>query len=159
MDNRNLSTYLNDHLAGATAALELLDVLAGVDGLRQVAEDLRSAISEDREQLEAFMRHLSVSVSAIRRVGGWVGEKAAELKLTVDDRGDGALKRLEIFEALGLGVEGKRAMWRALDAAATTESSLSVLNYQHLEERAAQQKAIIERHRIAAVTAALGGIR
>jgi hypothetical protein len=156
MNNENLSTYLNDHLAGATAALQLLDTLATMDGLERVAEELRAAIAADRKELESLMVGLSISISTARRVASWITAKMAELKVHVEDRGDGSLMRLELLEALALGVDGKRALWRVLDAVAKVEPALATLDYERLEQRAVDQRQQIEEQRVGA---AMKGLR
>jgi hypothetical protein len=155
VDRHNLSIYLNDHLAGAAAALELLDALAAMEGCGPFAERLRLAVTEDRQQLESLMKRLSIEVSTARRVASWLSEKLAELKVGLDDRGGGSLKRLELLEALALGVEGKKALWRGLDAAASAAPWLSSLDYARLTERATQQRQDIEAQRVNAAADAL----
>jgi len=153
---RNLETYLNDHLAGSTAGLELLDTLARLEGLEQAAVRLRHAVAEDQEQLLALMRSLSIDASIVRRVVSWVAEKAAEIKTAAVDVEAGSLRQLELLEALALGVDGRGALWQALDAAAAADPSLARLDYQKLIARAMQQRDEIEVLRLAAATAAIG---
>ena len=50
---------------------------------------------------------------------GWLVEKLSEIKLHLDDAGDGALRRLEALETVSLGIAGKAALWHALAAAAS----------------------------------------
>ena len=55
--------YLNDHLAGADAALELLDDMRGRNldgGLIEAVERLYGEIAEDRDQLELLISRLGV---------------------------------------------------------------------------------------------------
>ena len=63
-----------------------------------------------------MLQSLDDSFSAPRRLFGWLSEKALQLKLMADDPDNGALRLLESVELLGLGVHGKRGMWKALDA-------------------------------------------
>src|SRR5688572_18828181 len=87
-----LATYINDHLAGSVAALELLDDLIA----RPVEPDepeffirLRDGITEDQESLRGLLRDLGKGESAIRKAAGWLTEKVATLKLRWDDPGNG----------------------------------------------------------------------
>ena len=60
----------------------------------------------------------AVAESRTRKATAWLTEKVTELKLRLDDPAGGALRLLEALEAVSLGIEGKRALWRALAAAA-----------------------------------------
>src|SRR5215212_3329376 len=111
MAEKHIATYLNDHLAGSTAALELLEHLesahAGTEVVRFAAE-LRADVAADRQELEALMDRLQVAQSRTRRATAWLAEKASELKLRWEDRSGGPLHLLEALDALSLGIEGKR---------------------------------------------------
>ena len=101
MPNESLATYLNDHLAGSVVALQLLDHLAE-DGAgtaeASLLADVHADIEADQQELEAFMARLGIAVSAPKKATGWLVEKLSELKLHLDDAGDGALRRLEALE-------------------------------------------------------------
>ena len=78
-----LAIYLNDHLAGATAARELVRRAAsrnrGSDYGR-VLERLAAEIDEDRDALLAIMRALGRSVDQLKVLGGWGAEKLGRFK-------------------------------------------------------------------------------
>jgi hypothetical protein len=150
-----LGVYLNDHLAGSAAALELLDELRKVDGLEDWATRVRTEIAEDRQELEELMRQAGIAQSTARQAAAWVAEKLAELKTRIDDRSGGALHRLELIEALALGIEGKRAVWTALQAAAANVPPLRGVNYARLIERADEQRRTVEVRRLQAAGDAL----
>jgi hypothetical protein len=153
----HLSIYLNDHLAGATGAVELLDYLVDDDPQflpPGVAQRLRDDISTDRRTLLKFMVRVGISVSAVRRAGGWLSERLALLKVRIDDPADGALRHLELLEVLSLGIEGKRAMWIALQAAVLSQPALTGLDFTELLRRADDQHAEVEQYRRAAAVAA-----
>src|SRR4051812_37874665 len=119
MSSNHLGIYLNDHLAGATAAVELLRHLEEKrNAIGSFAARLRQDIAADREELSLLMRSLKISVSTTRKASGWLSEKLAEAKVHFDDPSDGSLRLLEMLEAIGIGIEGKRALWTALTAAA-----------------------------------------
>jgi hypothetical protein len=63
------------------------------------------------------MGRLRISPTPHRKAMAWMGEKLAEIKLRLDDPGCGPLHLLEALEAIAIGIEGKRALWRALAAA------------------------------------------
>jgi hypothetical protein len=155
LSSRHLGVYLNDHLAGSAAALELLAELGSVEGLEEWAARLQSDVAEDRHQLEQLMRKADVTQSATRQAVAWITEKLAELKTRVDDRGDGALQRLELIEGLALGIDGKRALWTALNAAADRVPALRGVDYARLIERAEEQRRAVEVRRLEAAADAL----
>jgi hypothetical protein len=73
MANDHVATYLNDHLAGSVAALELLELLEHVERtyagkpVATFVTALRRDIEEDQRELEALMRRLHVTESATRK--------------------------------------------------------------------------------------------
>jgi hypothetical protein len=157
MANQYLATYLNDHLAGSVVALELLEhleaALADSAEARALAQ-LRAEIAADRQELEALIERLNLARSRPRQVGAWLAEKMTEIKLRLDDPGAGALRQLESLEAVQIGIEGKRALWRALAAAAEDAPELRALDYARLERRAVEQHSRVETLRLEAARAA-----
>jgi hypothetical protein len=160
MSDQRLATYLNDHLAGAVAALELMEhverAYAGTPVERLVAA-VRADVSADRDELEAFMRRLGVTESGPRKAAGWLAERVARLKLRLDDPSGGSLRLLETLEAIALGIEGKLALWRALGTVAGSVPELQGVDYDRLARRAGEQRDRLEPARLEAARAALGG--
>jgi hypothetical protein len=78
MANEHLATYLNDHLAGSTVAIELLEDLEreGTGITRSLAE-LRADIEADRKELKSLIARLGISESRTRKVSGWLTEMSA----------------------------------------------------------------------------------
>jgi hypothetical protein len=138
MADKDIATYLNDHLAGATVALELLEHLEAAHagtGVGQLAAELRADVATDRQELEKLMSRLHVAESRTRKVMAWLTEKVTETKLRLEDPAGGALRLLEALEVLSLGIEGKRSLWRALAAAAKDSPALQVTDYEALMRR------------------------
>jgi hypothetical protein len=159
MAEQYLTSYLNDHLAGSEAALELLEDLEKVrDGtpVARFAAELRADIVADRQQLEALMARQKVAVSRPRKAAAWLAGKMAELKMRVDDSAGGPLHLLEVFEALSIGIEGKRLLWRSMAAAAELAPDLGGLDYAGLEQRAEEQRRRVETVRLEAAKTAFG---
>lgn len=158
MADEHIATYLNDHLAGATAAVELLEHLETAhaeSGVGQAAAGLRAEIEADRQELRALMERLEVDESRARKASGWLGSKVAELKLRLDDRSGGDLHLFESLEVLSLGIEGKHGLWRALAATAQDTPALQVADYERLARRAVEQRAQVEAMRLEAARKAL----
>jgi hypothetical protein len=162
MASDHVAIYLNDHLAGAVAALDLLARLeaaqAGTAAASALAE-LRAEIATDRQALSALMNRMNIDESRSRKAMAWLAERAAHLKLRLDDSTDGALGRLEALDALALGIEGKRALWQALAAAAESSPALRGVDYDRLTQRAEEQRRWVEEMRLEAARTALVGVR
>lgn len=158
MADEHIATYLNDHLAGATAAVELLEHLETAhaeSGVGQAAAGLRAEIEADRQELRAVMDRLEIGESRARKASGWLGSKVTELKLRLDDRSGGDLHLFESLEVLSLGIEGKHGLWRALMAAAQDTPGLRVADYESLARRAVEQRSQVEAMRLEAARKAL----
>ncbi len=158
MADEHIATYLNDHLAGSMAAIELLEHLEKVyagRGVGQAAAGLKAEIEADREELRAIMGRLEVDESRARKASGWLGSKVTELKLRLDDRSGGDLHLFEALEVLSLGIEGKHGLWRALAATAQDAPGLQVADYERLAQRAVDQRGRVEAMRLEAARKAL----
>ena len=157
MSQKHIATYLNDHLAGSVWAMELLAFLHEAhDHLKQPTTFLRNEIPADRLELERVMSELGVEQSPPRKVMAWMSEKAMHVKLWINDAAGGNLRTLEGLEIVSLGIEGKKGLWRALAAAATTNSRLKLANYDQLVRRAEEQREVAESLRLDAARMALG---
>lgn len=147
LDVESLATYLDDHLAGAGAALELIERLRldPQDGLD--LESLYREIDEERQLLVALREKLSSKgpLKGLKRAASWVAERLSRPKL-VDDTG---LGRFEALEVLGLGILGKRAMWRALATLRDDDPRLAAVAFDTLEARGREQHRRVERARLA----------
>ncbi len=147
----DLSDYLNDHLAGSVAALELLDrMIEACQGksLERFLRQLREDIDQDQEKLKELIEKLGVSESTVRKAGAWIAEKLTRPKI---DLGEGSKEEIGVFlalEALHLGITGKRSLWRALQAASRTVPALARLDYPGLEKRAIEQCEQVEARRL-----------
>lgn len=148
----HLATYLNDHLSGSAAALELLEHLEVVHAdLAPFLKALRRDIELDRAELEALIARVGSAPSAPRQAVAWVAEKFARLKLTFDDPSGDALKRLEALEAVAIGIHGKGSLWRALKVVPAAAGP----DYDALIARADEQRERIEAVRLEAARQAL----
>jgi len=158
MASEHLVTYLNDHLAGSVAAIELLEQLenehAGTP-LNRLFAELRLDVLADRQELEALMAKLRIDQSSARKASAWLTEKLAELKLRIDDPAKGFLRLLQAIEVLSLGIEGKSLLWRSLAAAAEQSPTLRTLDYERLTTRAEEQRRNLEAVRLEAAKKAL----
>jgi hypothetical protein len=159
MGSEILATYLNDHLAGSVAAIELLDYLRGLSRgteRERLWASLQSEIEEDQKVLKELLRQVGGKESRMRNAAAWLTEKVGEAKLKLDDSGGGELRALEALETLELGILGKLALWRALGVAADLVPQIRKLDLSKLERRAKEQHDRVEVERLKVVRAAFG---
>jgi hypothetical protein len=97
------------------------------------------------------MARLAVRPSPIKVALGWATEKAGRLKLNGSLRDYSPLSRLLEFEALILGIEGKRA----LVLAQLRDPRLAALDFDVLASRASHQQERLEEYRSIAAREAL----
>jgi hypothetical protein len=121
----------------------------------QLFLSLKEEIEQDQQIVKSLLRSVGGNESKLRKAAAWVTEKVGEAKLELDDAGDGQLRLLEGLEALGLGIQGKLGLWRALRAASTHEE-LDALDLPRLERRALDQFARVEEHRLQVARAVFG---
>jgi hypothetical protein len=146
---------LNDHLAGAVAALELLADLREQhkdEPLGKLLGILRGEIEADKEVLREVMRFLGIEESTVRQTGAWAAEKVARMRLKIAGDEPGLVLALE---GLIMGIHGKRMLWRSLVAANLPNTSK--WDFEQLQRRAEQQAERIEAERISAVRQAFAG--
>jgi hypothetical protein len=153
-----LATYLNDHLAGATAGRELARRSASSNrgsALGEFLSGLAEEIEEDRDALLAVMAELRIGVDRIKVLGGWTIEKLGRLKPNGRVLSYSPLSPLLELEGLLLGIHGKLALWLALKEIGVDEPALAAIDLAGLAARAERQLAALEPHRLAIVKDAL----
>ena len=139
-----LHTYLNDHLAGSVAAIELLDDLIehhSEDRFGKIFRDLCDEIEADQETLRNLIRKLGAEESAARKAGAWLAEKFSRVK--IGDADDSA-ELLQVLEGLALGISGKQLLWRSLAATEANFPALQGSDFSELEKRAHDQFERVE---------------
>jgi len=153
-----LSIYLNDHLAGATAGVLLVERTAqehqGTPAGPPLSQ-LAAEIAEDRQSLLDIMSTLEVEVQQYKLVAAWVAERVGRLKLNGHLLSRSPLSSLVELEGLKLGVEGKLSLWASLRALADTEARLDKTRLDELIARGEDQSQTLEKLRLAAAVQAL----
>lgn len=158
MSDRFLAIYLNDHLAGAVAGVELARRTRASNEGTEIGTALAEVCAEieaDRETLRSAMRRLHVREDPVKPALGWLAEKLGRLKPNGRLRGYSPLSRVIEIEALLTGIEGKRRLWRSLER--TCSARLPDFDFAALEARAEAQQGRLENCRAQAVTIAFGG--
>jgi hypothetical protein len=152
-----LGTYLNDHLAGAAAGVELAEKLAAAHegtpfgtAVAAVADEIKA----DRQTLQGLMERLGIGRSAVKQATGWVFEKVTRLRLNRRLTRSDDLTRLLETETLSLGIEGKAAMWLALKDVDGLDAELGRADFDRLVFRARQQREALEPYRLEAAAGA-----
>lgn len=148
-----LGIYLNDHLAGATAGVELARRVAGTGQVPAPPAELRQfaqEVAEDRDSLLRIMGTLGLPVRSYKVWAAWAGEKAGRLKPNGRLTTRSPLSNLEELELLRLGVEGKAAGWRTLRTLADRDTRLEAGQLDELISRARRQAGFLEESRIRA---------
>ena len=157
MSNELLITYLNNHLAGSVAALQLLDRLvedATSPEARQFFTTLHHDVTEDQQVLKELLQRVGGTESQLRKASAWLAEKLGEVKLRLDDVAAGELRHLEMLEALALGIQGKLGLWLALEAVSAQVAAVQSLDLIRLQQRAHDQHAQVESRRLLAARTA-----
>jgi hypothetical protein len=145
--NEPLAIYLHDHLAGATVATELLQVMRKRDDpLGSFAKHLLTDVEADRETLRELADKVGSSENVIKEVAGWLSEKTTRLKFghSMAD----AFGTFQAIEFLSLGILGKLALWRALETLSLSDSRLTCVPFDDLVLRAKAQFSEVEERRL-----------
>jgi hypothetical protein len=159
-DDKMLGIYLNDHLAGATAGVELAKRLAGEhrdEAAGQVMARLVEEIAKDRDALLDTLAALDIPVRHYKTWLGWLGEKIGRLKPNGRLLSQSPLSKVIGLEMMRLGIEGKASGWRSLRTRAEHDSRLDADRFDVLIDRAHRQAEEVERLRVVAAAEAFGG--
>ena len=152
-----LSTYLNDHLGGSTAAIALLERFAvryADSELEVFFRDLLREVQADQRTLRELCERFG-PISRTRRAAGWLAAQVSRLKLEALTGPRAAFALFEGLEMLGLGILGKRNLWRTLQVVARADSRFDGWDFVALEARAEEQADRVERLRRATALSAL----
>jgi hypothetical protein len=157
-----LGIYLNDHLAGATAGLELARRVAGARQVPATGPELQrfaDELAEDRAALLRIMGTLGVPVRSYKVWAAWAGEKAGRLKPNGHLTARSPLSSLVELEMLRLGVEGKAAGWRTVRVLADRDGRLDAGELDELLSRARRQADFLEEARVRTVQQVIAASR
>ena len=157
MPRSPLAIYLQDHLAGSTAGVNLVRRFvkdnAGTRSGRTLAE-VGSEIEADRETLVRLMAEMGIRRSRAKNAAAWLAERALRLKPNGRLHGEPMMQRLHELEALSLGIAGKLALWQALRVVPQV-ASFAGIDLDELAERAGRQRERVEAERMTFARAAL----
>jgi hypothetical protein len=138
-------TYLRDHLAGADTAIQVVQGLT--DAYRGIPEGalFESLYHEFREDRGvAILSELRYTSRSTKRLAGRATGNALRV---VAGGAPGDLSLFRTLEALAIGVQGKRCLWRAAQALVGLPHPPGRRSFVELEADAVRQWKTIERHR------------
>jgi hypothetical protein len=146
-----LFAYLRDHLSGSDQAIRVVRRLASThegseDGI--LFRRLSTELEEDRVIVRSLLMQLGASERSIKRAAA--GASGAVLSATAGGE-PGDLSLLRTLEALSIGVQGKRCLWRALQNLRALPSPVNGMTFVELEAKAVRQWEAIEERRRALV--------
>ena len=146
MAHEPLHVYLNDHLAGATAGVELVkEASERHDGeLGAFFAQLADEIISDYNTLTSLMDQMDAHASGAKKVLAKAGSVISESKFSGESMDDPEFGTFLTLETLSIGVEGKRCMWKALDVVKDEYPELASADIGTLIERAQSQRDRLE---------------
>ena len=148
---RAFIAYLQDHLSGADMAIKVVHRLGSP---ARSADDgsLFRRLSKEFEEDRAVVTLLLMRSGAAGRSAKRMASYASGAALSVIAGGQpGDLSLFRTLEALSIGVQGKRCLWRALQTL-TRSPIVHGINFLELEAKAVNQWEAIEKRRSILVT-------
>ncbi|MET7758122.1 hypothetical protein ABZT27_25975 [Streptomyces sp. NPDC005389] len=142
-----LGIYLNDHLTGSAAGVELFRRAARVHrgtALGPPVASLAREVEQDHESLRRIMADLGIPAMRHRMLLGRLAERAGRLKLNGRLLARSPLSDVLELEAMRLSVEGKACAWRSLEALSGSDARIDVARLHELLRRAEQQIHVLE---------------
>jgi hypothetical protein len=142
VDDKLLTSYLNDHLAGASAGVELFRRAARShrdDDLGGQLADLAGEVADDRAELIAIMEALSIRRNPASVVMGVAAERLGRLKPNGFVLRRSPLSDVVELEGMRVGVAGKLGCWETLLAVAPEDPRLDRTGLENLIRRANDQ--------------------
>lgn len=149
MAYQGLEVYLTDHLAGATAGVNLAQMAAQehrADEHGAFFGEIASEIKADFQTLQRLVDELGVEKSATKTAAAEIGSKMMAPKFVGGD--DDELNAFITLETLSMGVEGKVCMWKALKTVAGAYPTLEGFDLDELIARGESQRERIEATRL-----------
>lgn len=151
--DQELTRYINDHLAGSSGALLLVDEIAKQHDDPEAADfftSLNGKIREDRKVLEGLLEMIDAQPSAIMKAAGGIAARVGGIKLMWEKVKPGELGMFEALEMLALGIQGKRLLWIVMRELQPWFPEWKRFNFQELELEALAQRDQVEEWRIRA---------
>jgi hypothetical protein len=155
-----LGIYMNDQLAMGVVWRELAQRAQRNNRGTELGEALAKVaegIAEDVDTFRTIMRRVGIRTNPAKTCLAAAGERLARFKPNGRLATYSPLSRFEELEILIMGIEGKKQLWATLGDLAGLGSRLPDIDFQHLVERAEQQRAELEPYRVRAGIDAFSG--
>ena len=151
-----LATYLREHLVGADTAIRIVQGLR--DAYRGSSQgalfgSLYEQFRDDRSVVEGILAELGYTSRSAKRLAGRATGSALRV---VAGGAPGDLSLFRTLEALAIGVQGKRCLWRAAQTLVGLPHPAGRRSFVELEADAVRQWETIEQHRRSLVLATFG---
>ncbi len=159
--DQEIERYLNDHLAGSSGAVLVIDHLITTFEAPEAVvffEDLKKAVEVDRALLEHLLASSQMQSSSIHQAAGKLAARVGFLKLMWEGLEPGKLGLFEALEMLALGVQGKRLLWSALGEISCWFPEWKDIDFAGLELEAIRQRDGVEEWRIEAARDVLASV-
>lgn len=156
--DKEIIRYLNDHLAGSSAAFPLIQELSESQdehGARDFFLHLKKEVGADRSMLEDLLEKIGHDPGVLHQIAGGVASRVAGVKLRWERIEPGEPGLLEALEMLAVGVQGKRLLWASLMEIAGWFPEWIGIDFEELELRATRQRDGIEFWRLQAAASIL----
>ena len=150
-----LGKYLNEHLSGSYAALNLLEALAREHPSSAATyKGLHAGILQNRTTLQRLVSQAGIGRARGMEIAARIASHLALLRFRGHGMKKGSLGLVEALEALELGVHGQTLLWRGLVPHQGRLPEWKNTDFAALLLSAEAQKATVEGLRIQAVAAA-----
>jgi len=153
-----LTRYFNDHLAGSSGALLLVEEIAATHDDPEACEffrRLKQDIGKDREVLEGLLKRIEKKPSVLLKAAGGVAARVGGLKLMWEKVKPGELGMFEALEMLALGIQGKRLLWVVMRDIQPWFPEWADVDFSGLELEAIRQRDQVEEWRLSAARESL----
>lgn len=141
-----LGIYLNDQLAMGIAWRELAYRAARNNHGTTAELDLKvvaQAISDDVAEFQEIMRRLSIKESRLKKFLAIAAERLGRLKLNGRLIHYSPLSRFFELEALTMGIEAKKQLWKTLGELASLHERFPDIEFDRLSRRADSQRRVL----------------
>jgi hypothetical protein len=142
-----LHIYLNDHRSGAVVAHALAkrsrDSNEGTE-FGDFLDEFVPVLEDDIDQLDAIFERCEIPTDQLKLGAARLGAELGRLKLNGRLTDYSPLSRVIEFEAMTVGVLGKRKLWKTIAALPSGHPATSAIDASRLIERAESQAARLE---------------
>lgn len=153
MQDAYLTTYLNDHLGMSVAGIELTRRCLSNNregDLGKFLAHLLLVLEENHVLVRKLLKRLGAKESEVKKLGGWVLEKAGRLKLNNALFRYSDLARVIELETLVAGLQAQASMWTVLASSRSGDPRLDGIDFEEVRNRAEQMLEEARRYHLCA---------